>query len=322
MRSKQINVVIDLDRVRTSAENIRRQTGVAVIAVIKADAYGLGAKRVADAIESVIDEFAYFHVGEAREVGKPGLVIGPPDADAAEFRELRLRPTIGALADAPRFRGMRVAVSLDTGMQRFGCDESEIQELLSACECDEVHTHAGSLAAVRKLCAQIDRGRYRRLAACTALLHEPQAWLDGVRPGIGLYRGAMRVSTRLHSVRETSGPIGYTGFSASRVGIIIGGYSNRIAAAPVLVNGRRQRMLEIGMNSAYVTIDPSDRAGDEVVLLGDGLTEAEVGAALQIREHEVLCRYGSMGLRDYRPFRDSSELSKSEVSGGALTAAR
>jgi alanine racemase len=299
MRSKHISVVVDLDRIRASAENIRARTGVAVVAVIKADAYGLGAARVADALAPVVDDFAYFYLSEAREAGKPGLVIGPPDAEPAEFRELRLRPTVCSRADADRFRGMRVAISLDTGMQRFGCDERDLDYLLSRCDCGEIHTHACDLAAVLRFKSMAGGRGKRLLAACTSLLDEPAARLDGVRPGLALYRGALRVSTRLHSVRETRGPIGYTGFDAPRVGIILAGYSNRLAAAPVLVNGRRQHVLEVGMNSAYVTIDPGDRAGDEVVLLGDGLTEADVAAALHVREHEVLCRYGSMGLRQY-----------------------
>ena len=59
MRSRHINVSIDLDRVRGSAEQIRAAAGVRLISVIKSDAYGLGAARVADAIAAVSDDFAY-----------------------------------------------------------------------------------------------------------------------------------------------------------------------------------------------------------------------------------------------------------------------
>jgi alanine racemase len=53
------------------------------------------------------------------------------------------------------------------------------------------------------------------------------------------------------------------------------------------------------MNSSFVSVEPSDRVGDEVVLLGDGLTEALLAQHLDCREHEVLCRYCSMGARSY-----------------------
>lgn len=299
MRSRNITCVIDLDRVRAAVERIRAQTGVRLIAVIKADAYGLGAARVADAIAGVADELAYFSVSEAREVGKPGIVIGPPEGDPAEYRELRLRPTVSTIEDAERFAGMQLAVSVDTGMQRFGCDPRDLAEIMRTARPVEIHTHAGNLDAIERL--RIVAGGYGRplLGASTSMLDAPSAWLDGVRPGVGLYRSALRVATQLHSVRETHGPIGYTGFHAPRVGILLAGYSNGLQSAPLLINGRRQRFLEIGMNSSYVSIDARDRTGDEVVLLGDGVTEAEVAQALNIREHEVLCRYGAMGLRHY-----------------------
>ena len=137
-------------------------------------------------------------------------------------------------------------------------------------------------------------------AAATSLLDCPQAWLDAVRPGLALYQGAVRVSGRLLAVREPRGPIGYTRFERSHVGIMQCGYANGLRAVTVIINGRRQRVLEAGMNTCLVSVDASDRPGAEVVLLGDGLTEAEVGAELGVRPHEVLCRYTELGVRHYQ----------------------
>lgn len=299
MRSRNVTCVVDLDRVRAAVERVRAETRVRLVAVIKADAYGLGAARVADAIAGVADDLAYFSVAEAREVGRPGIVIGPPEGDPAEYRELRLRPTVSTIADAVRFSGLPLAVSVDTGMQRFGCDPRDLEAIVRSANPEEIHTHAGNLAAIERLKAIAGGFGRPLLGASTSMLESPSAWLDGVRPGVGLYRGALRVSARLHSVRDTHGPIGYTGFSAPRVGILLAGYSNGLQPAPLLINGRRQRFLEIGMNSSYVSVDARDREGDEAVLLGDGITEAEIAQALKVREHEVLCRYGTMGARQY-----------------------
>jgi len=85
MRCPLVQVAVNLDQVRAAAEAIRARTGVGLIAVIKADAYGLGAPRIADALASVVTDFAYFAVSEAREVGRPGLVLGPPEGDPAEY---------------------------------------------------------------------------------------------------------------------------------------------------------------------------------------------------------------------------------------------
>lgn len=299
MRSRSITVNINLDTIRTAAETIRRRTGVKLIAVVKADAYGLGARRVADALADIADDFAYFSVAEAREVGRPGIVLGPPEGEPADYRELNLRPSIGTVVDARRFVGSPVALAIDVGMQRFGAAPTSVDELIRITAAREAHAHAVTphgVAALREAAG----GRIPFLhAAATALLNDSSAWLQAVRPGLALYRGAMRVTARLHSVRETSGAIGYSGFHAARVGIILAGYCNFLRPAPVLINSRRQELLEIGMNSSFVSIDASDRPGDEVTLLGDGVSEAELASRLGCREHEVLCRYGSMGPRSY-----------------------
>lgn len=299
MRTPHVQVSINLDQVRASAERIRAQTRVGLIAVIKADAYGLGAPRVADTIGAVVSEFAYFAVNEAREVGRPGLVLGPPDAEPAEYRELNLRPAVTNLVAAERFRGMPVAIKVDTGMQRFGCPPEQLDELSSRCSVVDYFSHAVTVEATQRLRAACG-GRGRPLhAAATCLLNRPESYFDAVRPGLALYQGAVRTSIRLQSVRNTAGPVGYTGFECPHVGIILAGYSNLLQRGPVMINGRRQSLLEVGMNTSFVSVDPSDKPGDEVVLLGDGLTEAALASHCGVREHEILCRYTAMGPRHY-----------------------
>ena len=122
-----------------------------LIAVIKADAYGLGGLRVADALASVVSEFAYFAVSEAREVGRPGLILGPPEGDPAEYRELNLRPAVANRAAARKFAGMHVAVKVDTGMQRFGCPPDDLDDLVARCEVEDFFSHAVTLEAIQRL---------------------------------------------------------------------------------------------------------------------------------------------------------------------------
>jgi len=301
MRSRHVSVCVNLDQVRASAECIRATTGVSLIAVVKADAYGLGAVRVADALAAVADDFAYFSVHEAQEVGQPGLVLGPPEGDPAYYRELKLRPSITNRGEAEKFAGVRAAINVDTGMQRFGCPPEQLDDLLSRCNADEVFTHTDDPHAVQLL-QEVCRGRVASVhAASSSLLDYPPAWLDAVRPGIALYRGAVRVSTRLVAVRQTRGRIGYTGFECPYVGILLAGYAHNLRPGPVIINGRRQWLLETGMNTSFVSVDASDHLGDEAVLLGDELTEAELAEHFQTREHEILCRYTSTGARSYEP---------------------
>jgi alanine racemase len=282
MRSNHVQVTVDLDRIRASAEEIRSRTGVALIAVIKADAYGMGAERVADALVSTVDAFAYFSI------------------DAAAHRELGLLPTVASRADAMRLRGTPLLLSVDTGMQRFGCAAEEATDILKRGDFRQAFTHAAGPDGAAQL-ADCCGGRVEMLhAAATSLLDHAPSRLDAVRPGLALYRGALSVTTELAVAHDTSGPIGYTRFVAPRVGVVLAGYSNGLRPGPALVNGRRQRLLEVGMNTSFVSIEAEDRQGDPVVLLGGELAEAELADHFGTREHEILCRYAAMGPREYR----------------------
>ena len=299
MRSPSVQVIVDLGQVRASAESIRRRTGVRLIAVIKADAYGLGAEQVADTLADVADEFAYFYIDEARAIRRPGLVLGPPEGDPDEFRALKVRPAVSTIDAAEKFKDMPVAISVDVRMQRFGCPIDQIDLLAQRCNVSEYFCHAVQVESAMRLRAACGARGKPIHAAATDLLDHPEARLDAVRPGLALYRGAVRVRTRLHTVRPTAGPVGYGGFQHSPVGIILVGYSSFLRPGPVEINGRSQQVIETGMSTSFVTVDPADQAGDEVVLLGGELTEARLAAHFGTREHEILCRYTAMGARHY-----------------------
>jgi len=187
-------------------------------------------------------------------------------------------------------------------MQRFACPPELVSEAIEVGSVEEAFTHATRLAHVEELLALVGGRGMTLHAAATALLDEPAAYLDGVRPGLAMYRGAVRVTTRLVDARRSNGPIGYTGWrsDSGHHGVILAGYSNGLRAGPaVLVNGRRQRITEVGMQSAYVTLDPEDGVGDEVVLLGDALGEADVSLKWDATPHGVLLTMAEMGVKGY-----------------------
>jgi len=304
--SKHVAVRVDLDQIRRNARAIALRAGVPILAVVKADAYGLGAEQVAKALGDLVGGFCVFSLAEAvtariwETTGQPTMTLGPdPGVGAEEYLQHHVRPAVWTVERAVKLRMARPILSVDTGMQRFSCPADQIDVVLAAGGCDEACTHALRASHVQQLISLVGGRGLRLHAAASALLDEPNAWLDAVRPGVALYRGATRVTTALVDVRDTNGPAGYTGFSARRHGIILGGYSNGLRVGPCDINGRPSRILEVGMQSAYVEAADNDRVGDEVVLLGEGITEDALAAALKCSPQDALLRMAAAGVRNY-----------------------
>lgn len=308
MTSPHVNVTIDLARVRKNAAEVAARVGVPVWATIKADAYGLGASRVAAALADVVEGVCVFALAEAVAIdlwkltGKPAIALGPPETlDPDRWIEAHVRPAVATVDQALQLADAAPVLCVDTGMQRFACPAADVGAVLEAGNINEAFTHATRVEHVRRL-REATVGRKLRLhAAATGLLDEPEARLDAVRPGLALYRGAVRTRARLADVRRSAGAIGYGGWRSESGfhGVILAGYSHGLRPGPVMLNGRRQRITEIGMQSAYVTLDEGDRMGDEVVLLGEGLTEAEVGFAWEATPHHAVLVMAGMGERSY-----------------------
>jgi alanine racemase len=311
--SSHVTVEVDLARIRRNAQEIASRTGVEVIAVVKADAYGLGARRVAEAIADVVGGFYFFDAAEVfdaklREVtDRRALCLLGTSQDAGDYLSAKIQPVVWTADRAAKLKRANPIVSLDTGQQRFACEADKLLKVMEAGDCREVMTHASDLDQVRRFRETIEtklsttqRKGLRLHVAGSALLNHKEAWFDAVRPGLALYRDAVRVATPLVEVRDSAGPAGYSGFSARRFGVILAGYSQGLAPGDCVVNGRRQRILEAGMQSAFVEIDQRDRVGDVVTLVGDGLEIDAVGEAWNVRPQEALFRLARAGEGAYR----------------------
>lgn len=307
--SSHVQVVVRLDRIRQNIAAIRGRVGRAALhAVVKADAYGLGARRIAREIANSVDGFIVFYPAEAVNaelpaLGKPVLSLGPPDDMCLTHK---IRPAVWTVEQARAMRAAGPVLSVDTGMQRFGCPPEHIEAVLAAGGCIEAFTHATRVESARRLLELVGGRGLRLHAAGSALLDEPAAHLDLVRPGIALYRGAVSVTTPLVEARDTRGPAGYSGFAARRHGVILAGYSNGLRRGPCLVGGRRRRIVEVGMQSSFVELEPGDEPGATVTLLGASaddpdqrLSEDDVAAAWGWTPHEVLVRLSGCGRLSY-----------------------
>jgi alanine racemase len=191
----------------------RRAAPGKAAAVVKADAYGLGAAKIAPALARA--GCTRFYVAwpkegvELRKAVGGGAEIavfhGPATDTVEEFIAYNLEPVLNSLDQIEIWRSrtnMQRAYSLhlDTGMNRLGLSKSEWAEaarlapsphyLLShLARADEVHDmNAGQLAEFAKAASLWPKAP-RSFSATGGAYLGAKFTLDEVRPGIGLYGG-------------------------------------------------------------------------------------------------------------------------------------
>lgn len=240
-----------------------RAPGARAAAVVKADAYGLGAARVAPALYAA--GARDFFVALARE-GRALRPLLPGDARInvlsghMEGEDLTgLVPVLNSLEqffrDRTLRRGQPFAIQLDSGMNRLGLEPGDWaairDEALAArpdfvmshlaCADDPAHpANAAQLAAFRRMTDGC--GIPRSLAATGGILLGPDYHFDLVRPGIGLY-GALPFAEAQPVVRltlpviqtRTVQPGEFVGYSATwtadaprRIATVAAGYADGI----------------------------------------------------------------------------------------------
>jgi alanine racemase len=221
-------VEIDLDALRHNLVQVRRKAGAGrgVLAVVKADAYGHGAARVAMALQQAGAEmFGVAIVEEAivlRQAGvtHPVLVLGGlyPGQEEELVRH-DLVPTLFDLEVARRLDGWAAAagvrlpfhLKIDTGMGRVGFRPEELAPVLAelaglkALRLEGVLSHLAladepghavterQIALFRACLEQVRRAgfnpRFCHLSNSAALLSRDVPECNMVRPGIVLYGG-------------------------------------------------------------------------------------------------------------------------------------
>lgn len=222
-------VEVDLDALLRNYEAIRSRVGpdTDLLPMLKADGYGVGARRVA----ATLSDRGPWALGvatleEARELRSEGLgdriVVFSPCAplDAEGMVALGVEPAVSSVDALAVYRRaadpsapLRVHLEIDTGMGRLGLVAAEadrwvpeLRRLLAdgSLEVASTFTHFHSAesdpAATRRQVerfesalrairsAGIDPGA-RHLANSAAILRHPETAADVVRPGLYLYGG-------------------------------------------------------------------------------------------------------------------------------------
>jgi alanine racemase len=196
----------------------------AIIAVVKANAYGHGARKVAATLEkagAIMLAVADIEEGvdlRTSGVRAPILVFGAMSvSDLDGVFDFDLTPTISSPAAGESLQAAAVArkatlhyhLKIDTGMNRLGFRHDNLARTLPPLlaspnlRLDAVHTHFGTadepgnalfetqrvrFEAAGRVLDELGAGpRLRHAANSAALLRDSRVWFDFVRPGLLLY---------------------------------------------------------------------------------------------------------------------------------------
>lgn len=203
--------VIDLSAIRSNALAVRKMISERFFfAVVKADAYGHGAEKVAAEIEDICDGFcvAIAEEGAALRlsgVNKPVLVLAPPTTreDADKIKFYSLTATVTGVECAKLLQGSRCHIAVNTGMNRYGCYGSELEKVLNILDpnqIDGVYSHLyaaendiecqrqyAAFSEAVKAVKRVAPHAVAHLAASGGILRGGKYLFDGVRCGIMLY---------------------------------------------------------------------------------------------------------------------------------------
>jgi len=296
-------LTIDLDALAANYRQLRDLAAPAeCAAVVKADAYGLGVGHAAPALwRSGCQTFFVATLTEAKDLRAllPESVIyvfnGLLPGTAGRFHAFALRPVLNSADEIEEWAGycarvgekLPCAVHLDSGMNRLGLSQAELDTMAQALElwsalsltlvmshlaCADDATHAKN-AAQRDL---FDTLRARLPEAMTSLANSagillgPDFAYDLVRPGIALYGGhpqrrgknpfrpVVHLKGRILQVREAAAgeTVGYgatrTLTRPSRVAVVSAGYADGLFRALSTKDGENGLAVYLGPHAVPI----------------------------------------------------------------------
>ncbi|MGB8813832.1 MAG: alanine racemase [Paracoccaceae bacterium] len=209
-------LTIDLDAIAANWRALDRMSdhGTQTGAVVKADAYGLGATRVVRALAQAGARRFFVAVAEEGAVVRQALGPGPQinvmaghmAGDTDMIHDLDLTPMLNSIDQITRhlesLPGHPFGVQLDTGMNRLGLEAGEWEAVaafvlganpelvMSHLACADEPDHPMNAAQLAEFHAMTDGiGVPRSFAATGGILLGPDYHFELTRPGIGLYGG-------------------------------------------------------------------------------------------------------------------------------------
>ena len=333
---------INLHSIQTNAKAFHKITNRPLYAVVKANAYGHGAEMVAAALSGVAHGFAVALIDEALAIrtascGKEILVFTPPTTEE-EVYTLAVNGFVATIPDlwtaklvqavcAKRQLPLCAHLKVNTGMNRYGCNHSQLGKICKAlygdnfvqvqgvyshlytCAYEVVNAQRESFLRAERIVKNYYPQAKAHLSATYGCLLGKQFTFDAVRVGIGLYGylpiGMGEQEKRLaESLRLQKAMTVYASVTARRNASYGGvGYG-----MPCLTEKQALSVLRVGYADGFLRRNPNGLLGaqdiskalcmDAAVVNGQYrrgrkvavLSDAEeIAAATDTISYEVLC---------------------------------
>ena len=220
-----IKLEVNLDALLSNVEFYKQKTDPVnkVMAMVKANAYGHGMIEVAQFLKNHVEYFGVAYVNEGiglrlQEINTPVMVMNPSLKDFHLCLEYGLEPVVYDLPSLDFLeqllsqlkRKMNIHIEIDTGMNRLGFEENEIDRLVEtllqskfikvagiyshlACAEDASEDHfnieqqESFLELANKIESAIGGNIIKHIRNSAGTLRYPASSTDLIRPGIGIY---------------------------------------------------------------------------------------------------------------------------------------
>ena len=212
---RPLRLTVDRSAIQSNWRWLAERAGVATAAAVKANGYGLGARKTVEALtEAGCRDFFVSTWAEAEALGAlpegVGLVvlhgIGPDDTQLPTAR-----PCLNSVDQVARWKEVApdraCDVMIDTGINRLGLRPTEIAAL-EGLVIDTLHSHLAcgdednalnqmQLERFRAIASAVPARRYSFANSAGICLGQDYSF-DLVRPGLSLYGGIPRVEAEGH----------------------------------------------------------------------------------------------------------------------------
>ncbi|MFN7065487.1 MAG: alanine racemase [Aquificaceae bacterium] len=319
------------EHLKANVKNLYTYTGKPIIAVVKADAYGIGAVPISLLLENEVSAFAVACVEEGIELREAGikkkvLVLGGIlKGEEKAFLEYQLTPVVSHWEHLKALEGipLPIQVKYDTGMGRLGF----LEEIIEDHRVEGILTHLSSpldedfsLWQINKFKEFLKRYRslrYIHVESSAGIVYR-LPFTTHIRIGLAFYgekplqnypvelKGALELKAKIISVKMLPAgfPISYSRSyiteKPTRVGVVAFGYGDGLMKslsnrAHLYYKGKAVNILgNITMDMTMVDLTGTDaQVGDWIEIVGENQSFTDLAKTAGSIPYELMTNLSS-----------------------------